>query len=266
MGQNSRTSLTQAVAEELHAPIASIRMVMADTDLTHFDNGTVGSQTTPPNVAGDPPGRRSRARNLDRLASQKWMVERASIQVADGKVTTGSRSAGFGELTLGQKLTRTIPATVALAPATEWKVAGTSVAKVNGPEIVTGAHKYTYDTRTPGMLHGKVLYPPSFGATLVSLDSAAAEAMPDVKVVHDVDFVGVTAPDSFTAEKAVTSLKAEWKPAIAETSAKDVYSYFKKNSRDATPDGAGLTAYTVAYIAHVPLEPRSPLAHGRTIR
>jgi nicotinate dehydrogenase subunit B len=262
VGQNARTSLTQAVAEELRAPVASISMVLADTDLTPFDNGTVGSQTTPQMW---PVIRRAAAaarETLVDLASQKWMVERSVIQVADGKVTAGSRSAGFGELTHGEKLTRTISTSVALVPATEWKIAGTSLPKVNGREIVTGAHKYTYDTRAPEMLYGKVLYPPSFGATLVSLDSAAAEAMPGVKVVRDGDFAGVTAPDSFTAEKAVAALKAEWKPVVAEASSKDVYAYFKKNGRDAT-DGAGLTAYTVAYIAHVPLEPRSALAQWK---
>jgi isoquinoline 1-oxidoreductase len=107
-----------------------------------------------------------------------------------------------------------------------------------------------------------VLYPPSFGATLVSLDSAAAEAMPGVKVVRDGDFVGVAAADPLTAEKAVAALKAEWKPLLAEASSKDVFAYFKQNSRDAAA-GTGLTAYTVAYIAHVPLEPRSALAQWK---
>src|SRR5437870_12960920 len=32
VGQNSRTALTQAVAEELHTPIHSIQLVMGDTD------------------------------------------------------------------------------------------------------------------------------------------------------------------------------------------------------------------------------------------
>jgi isoquinoline 1-oxidoreductase len=262
VGQNARTSLTQAVAEELRAPVASIRMVLADTELTPYDFGTVGSQTTPQMW---PVIRRAAAaarETLVDLASQKWMVERSAIQVADGKVTAGSRSAGFGELTHGEKLTRTIAASAALAPAAEWKIAGTSLPKVNGPEMVTGAHRYTYDTKAPGMLYGKVLHPPSFGATLVSLDSAEAEAMPGVKVVHEGDFVGVTAPDPFTAENAVAALKAEWKAVAAEASSKDVYAYFKKNGRDAT-DGAGLTAYTVAYIAHVPLEPRSALAQWK---
>jgi isoquinoline 1-oxidoreductase len=259
VGQNARTSLTQAVAEELRAPVANIRMVMGDTDLTPFDMGTFGSQTTPQMW---PVIRRAAAaarETLVDLASQKWMVERASVQVADGKVTAGSHTAGFGEITNGQKLTKTIPTSVALEPAAEWKVAGHSIPKVNGREMVTGAHKYAYDVCPKGTLYGKVLYPPSFGATLSSLDSSAAEAMPGVKVVHDGDFVGVTAPDPFTAEKAVAALKAGWKPLAAEASSQDVFAYFKKNSRDAasTPN---LTAYTVAYIAHVPLEPRAAVA------
>src|SRR5215813_13053443 len=47
IGQNIRTSLTQAVAEELGAPIASISLVMADTAKTPYDMGTFGSRTTP---------------------------------------------------------------------------------------------------------------------------------------------------------------------------------------------------------------------------
>jgi nicotinate dehydrogenase subunit B len=266
VGQNSRTSLTQAVAEELRAPVASIRMIMGDTTQTPFDQGTFGSNTTPQMWPQMRKAAASAREMLMDLASEKWMVERASVSVASGKVTSGSRSAGFGELTHGEKLTRTITASAALTPATEWKVAGKSVPKVNGRAIVTGAHKYAYDIKRPGMQYGKVLYPPSFGATLASLDNSAAEAMPGVKVVREGDFVGVTAPDPQTAEKALAALKAEWKPVVAETSSRDVYPYFKKTSRDGAADGSGdaskrqLTSYTVAYIAHVPLEPRAAVA------
>src|ERR1700732_1780968 len=47
LGQNIRTSLTQAVADELRVPMAAVRLVMADTGLTPFDMGTFGSMTTP---------------------------------------------------------------------------------------------------------------------------------------------------------------------------------------------------------------------------
>jgi len=260
VGQNSRTSLTQAVAEELRAPVSSIRMIMGDTTLTPFDMGTFGSQTTPQMWPQIRKAAASAREMLVDLASQKWMVDRGTVSIANGKVTSGSRSAGFGELTHGEKLAKTITTSAALTPAAEWKVAGTSVPKVGGREMVTGAHKYAYDIKRPGMQYGKVLYPPSYGATLTSLDGSAAEAMPGVKVVRDGDFVGVTAPDPAAAEKALAALKAEWKQLVAETSSRDVYPYFKKTSRDGDQSSPKLTSYTIAYIAHVPLEPRAAVA------
>lgn len=272
VGQNSRTSLTQAVAEELHAPVGSVRMVMGDTVLTPFDMGTFGSQTTPQMWPQMRRAAASAREMLVDLASQKWMIDRASIRVSDGKVTSGAHSAGFGDLTRGQKLTNMISANGGLTPASEWKTAGTSVPKVNGREIVTGSHRYAFDVKRPGMLYGKVLYPPSFGATLESLDGAAAGAIPGVTVVHvpkaangqgedtQHDFIGVTAPDPATAEKALSLLKAQWKQPAAETNSKDVYAYFKKTSRDGDASNPRLASYQVAYIAHTPLEPRAAVA------
>jgi isoquinoline 1-oxidoreductase len=269
VGQNARTSLTAAAAEELHAPPASIRLVMGDTALTPVDMGTVGSMTTPrmwPQIRRAAAAAREM---LTDLAAQKWAVDRTSITVADGRVTAGSRSAGFGELTKGQELTRTIPASVVLSAPAEWKVAGTSVPKVDGRAIVTGAHRYAFDMKRPGMLYAKVLYPPSFGASLVSLDDRAAKAIPGVRVIrvtansaregagHDV--VGVLSADPDAAEKGLAALQAEWQSDAGQTNSQDVFTYFKQHANGAAPS-SGLTVYTVAYIAHTPLEPRAALA------
>jgi nicotinate dehydrogenase subunit B len=258
VGQNARTSLTQAVAEELRTPVSSIRMVMGDTGLTPYDMGTFGSQTTPRMWPQIRKASATAREMLIDLASRQWSVERGAVKIADGRITAGSQSAGFGELTKGQKLQQTIPTSAALTAPAEWKVAGTSVEKVGAREIVTGAHRYSFDITRPGMQHGKVLYPPSFGATLTSLDSSAAEAIPGVKVVREGDFLGVTAPDATTAERALAALKAEWEQLPAEASNRDVYEYFKKTAQSTGP--SGLTSYNVAYIAHVPLEPRAAVA------
>jgi nicotinate dehydrogenase subunit B len=260
VGQNSRTSLTQAIAEELRAPVSSISMVMGDTALTPYDMGTFGSRTTPTMWPQMRKAAAAAREMLIDLAAQKWGVDRGSITVANGRAAAGTRSAGFGELTHGQKLEKSIPASVTLEAATEWKLAGTSVEKVNGREIVTGAHRYAFDVRRPQMLYGKVLRPDSFGATLVSLDSTAAAAMPGVKVVRDGNFVGLTARDPETAEKALAALRAEWKPVAGQTNSHDVFEYFRSHAKNAPASRDALTAYTVAYIAHVPLEPRAAVA------
>jgi isoquinoline 1-oxidoreductase len=260
VGQNARTSLTQAVAEELHAPVASIRMIMGDTALTPFDMGTFGSMTTPRMWPQIRKAAATAREMLVDLAAEKWSVDRSTVRIADGKAASGAHTAGFGELTKGQKLTRTIPTSATLTPAAEWKVAGTSVPKVGARDIVTGAHKYSFDIKRPGMLYGKVLHPPSYGATLVSLDSKAAEAMPGVKVFRDGDFAGVTASNPDTAERALLALVPEWKPLAAEASSRDVFDYFRKTAQNAPAPNPSLTSYTIAYIAHVPLEPRAAVA------
>jgi isoquinoline 1-oxidoreductase len=47
VGQNIRTSLAQAVAEELRVAPGSVQLIMGDTDRVPFDMGTFGSRTTP---------------------------------------------------------------------------------------------------------------------------------------------------------------------------------------------------------------------------
>ena len=257
VGQNTRTALTQAVAEELRTPVESVTLVMGDTDLTPFDAGTFGSLSTP---RMSPQLRKAAAtarEMLIDLAAEQWQTSRASVTLRDGKVTAGAHSAGFGQLTQGQKLTRTISA-AALTPAADWTVMGKWVPKVNGRSIVTGSHHYTADHKLPGMLYGKVLRPPAYGAKLESLDASGVASMPGVKVVHQGDFAGVAAGDPLIAERALEALKPVWSAPPAQPSSKDLDGYLRQNCTASLPKPRQV--YTVAYIAHTPLEPRAAVA------
>ena len=99
VGQNIRTSLSQAVAEELHAPVESIQMVMADTQLTPYDMGTFGSLSTP---RMSPQLRRAAAaarEMLIDLAAETWKVDRSDLTAADGSIV---RAEDQGEAPLRQ--------------------------------------------------------------------------------------------------------------------------------------------------------------------
>jgi len=281
VGQNIRTSLTQAVAEELHVPVSAITMVMGDTKLTPYDRGTFGSRTTPEmnlqlrKVA-------SAARDtLIVLAASQWQVDRKRLTAADGKVTDseGKRSVEYAALVKGKQLTETLPADDPLIPATQWTVAGQPLPKINGRDFVTGKHRYPSDQKLPDMLYGKVLRPASFGATLSSLDTKEAEKIPGVVVVHDGNFVGVAAPTTEIAARALTAIRAEWK-SPPQISNKELFEYLKKNPAEgggpidspfrhetgsmdkalASADYHLEQTYTTNYIAHCPLEPRAALA------
>jgi nicotinate dehydrogenase subunit B len=253
VGQNARTSLTQAVAEELGAPLRSIELVMGDTERTPYDMGTFGSMTTPQMV---PQLRKAAAAARAMLPAGPW------------------ESINFAEVAKNGTLVKGVTGAAKPKPAAEWKVMGTSVPKVHGREMVTGKHRYTSDVKLPEMLYGRVLRPEKFDATLVSLDSSAAKNIAGVTVVHDGEFAGVAASTPHAAAAAVSALKAEWK-SPPQTSSKTLFSDLLQpaegDRRQANETGSvekGLadaahkleSSYTVAYIAHAPLEPRAAIA------
>jgi nicotinate dehydrogenase subunit B len=277
MGQNIRTSLAQHVSEELRVPVDAIRFIMGDTDQTPWDAGTFGSRTTP-TMAPQLRAMAAAAREaIVALAAERWGTEPAGLAADSGKVTRPSTgdSLSYGELTRGQKLIQYVAVQPALTPAKDWKVAGTSVPKVDGREFVTGRHLYTSDFSRPGMLHGKVLRPSGFQASLGSVDTEPASRVPGVTVVRDGDFVGVAGPDLSSAERALAGIRAAWK-IPPQASDKELWADLKRNvepgergERQTTGSVEDALAsaqvklertYTVAYIAHAPLEPRAAVA------
>jgi len=284
IGQNIRTSLAQLVAEELLVPFDSITMVMGDTDLVPYDMGTFGSQSTPqmgPRLRGMAA---TAHQTLIQMAAKQWGVDAASLTAADGKVTNpaSKQTLTYGQLTRGEQIVTSVSSSALLTPATAWKVAGTAISKVNGREFVTGKHKYPSDISLPGMMFGKVLRATGFNATLVSVDTSSAEKIPGVKMVRDGDFIGVVAPDAYTAEQAISAIQAKW-TVPSQPSNQNIFNYLKNTpeagrGRGARPNASVQPAvaataqsadsqaiqlaqsYTLQYIAHAPLEPRAAVA------
>jgi nicotinate dehydrogenase subunit B len=273
VGQNIRTTLSQVAADELRVPVTSIRMIMADTDLTPFDQGTFGSRSVPTMA---PQIRRAAAaarESLIDLAAQQLKVDRIILVCDGGKVTNPDtkQSLTFAEVTKGQKLVKTIMVNVRTAAPDQWKITGRSERKVNGREMVTGKHRYTSDIKRPGMVVGKVFRAPAYNSTLVSADTKKAESIGGVKVVRDGEFLGVTAPNELIASQALSAINARWdsKPHLSE---KELYEALKKTDQGRPTERGSIEqgmaqadhklqeTYKVAYIAHVPLEPRAAVA------
>jgi isoquinoline 1-oxidoreductase len=284
MGQNIRTSLAQAVAEELHVPVEMIHLVMGDTDVVPFDMGTFGSRTTPTMAPQLRKAAAAARESLIELAAQQLSVEPASLKIVDARFVNHdkSKSLSLAEVAKGRQLVKLIPQDIATTQPKDWTIAGTSVTKVDAREFVTGRHKYTSDIKRDGMLYGKIVRPATFNAVLVSADSKSAEAIPGVKVVHDGNFIGVIAADQQTANRAVNAIAVDWKSPGQPSNAELVEVLRKPtttrgggegggNSRPQGSIADGLQAadkkleqtYTVAYIAHAPLEPRAAVAEWK---
>jgi isoquinoline 1-oxidoreductase len=250
IGQGARTLLTQCVAEELQVDPAKVHIVMGDTGQVPDDGGTYGSLTTPLTV----PAVRQAA------AAARELLQKMSP---------------------AQAMRSELPVNVNLTDSRDWKVLGKSLPNVNGHAIVTGTLKYSTDIKLAGMGAGKVIRPEAYSADLVSYDATAAERIPGVKVVRDGNLLGVVAADEPTAARAAGLVRTEWKERNLLPAA-EVFAYFRKNSTPPVADfntrypplfekGSVSEAlakaeqryqaeYTLAYIAHVPIEPRAAVA------
>ncbi len=254
VGQNIRTSLAQAVADELGVALDAVRLVMADTGRTPFDPGTFGSRSTPGMA---PLLRRAAAAAREVLldvAAERWEANRDDLQVQGGRVVhpeTG-QALGFGELAQGQALAAVVPDDMPTLPRASWQLSGTSAMKVGAVALVTGTHRYASDVKRPGMRYGKMLRPAGFGATLQALDVRGAEALPGVLVVQEgeanlsglsgagaappgaaglASVVGVVAADEGTTTRAVAALRAQWE-VPPQPAAGELFSYLKTHPAD----------------------------------
>ena len=209
------------------------------------------------------------------------IVVMAGTNHLGGLQAATDKKAKVAEVAKGRKLVKVIPDNIAITQPKEWTAAGISALKVNARDFVTGKHQYTSDIKREGMLYGKVVRPSAFNATLVSAETKAAEAIAGVKVVTDGNFIGVVASDQQTATKAAGAIATDWK-APGQPSNAQLFDVLRKPATErrgggegggggARPQGSiadGLAAadkkleqtYTVAYIAHAPLEPRAAVA------
>jgi isoquinoline 1-oxidoreductase len=220
---------------------------------------------------------------LVRLAAERWNADTAGLVVQDGVIRnkkTG-QTISYADLAGSEDVTdafkKGVSSDVALRSVSEWNVLGESVARPNSRDIVTGAHHYPSDVVRPNMLYGKILRPPSFGATLESIELSKAREMKDVFVFRDDQFVGCVAPSSFLAAQALDAIAqtASWKT-TPQPSSRELYSHLKQHARtgsgsrprtNGSTDSAFARAskvlsetYTLAYVQHTPMEPRAAIA------
>lgn len=280
VGQDNATALAMLVAEELRVPLAAVRMVMGDTDVCPFDIGTFGSRSMP-DAGQDLLAAAATARQeLTAMAATAWEVDPGKLSAGDGSVKDNStgRTVTYAELLRGVRRTVTAAGDAPLTDRRAWRTAGTPTPKPSAAAAVRGARRFTSDLSLPGMLHGKVLRPPAYGATLRAAGLSAARRLPGVIAVHEGSFVAVAAPDPVTAAHALGLIDAQW-DRTAQPTEQGLWQHLRRNPRDAQGWGgpfrhetgdvtAALAAaevrlaatYTTAYIAHVPLEPRAAVA------
>jgi nicotinate dehydrogenase subunit B len=275
LGQGIVTALSQIAAEELELPLARVHMISGDTEKTPDEGFTSGSQSIENGgVALRLAGAEVRAILLD-LAVKRLGVEASTLAVADGVISTpDGHKVTYAELARDADLHREATARAKPKLPLSHRIVGKSIARFDIPAKVTGGAAYVQDLRLPGMLHGRVVRLPSYGAKLEAIDEAKIKAMPGVvAVVRDGSFLGVIAEREEQAIRASEALgkTAKWRPGPALPDQATLYDHLLSlpdephvisEKQAALPDGARVieATYRKPYICHAAIGPSCAVA------
>jgi CO/xanthine dehydrogenase Mo-binding subunit len=207
IGQGIVTAAAQLAADELDIDMKRLVIVSGDTRFVPNEGVTAGSQSMQyGGVAVQIAAAELRAYLIAR-AAEKLGVDAAKLKVVDGTVSGGVKSVTYWELVAGQKIDLEATGTVKVKAAKDRRYIGKKVGRLDIPPKATGALIFIQDLRPDGMLHGRVVRPPAYGAKLVSVDRDVT-TMPGVKrVVRDGSFLGVIAEREEQAMAAADALR-----------------------------------------------------------
>lgn len=213
MGQGIITSLPQMMADELNVPLGKVKMIMGDTDLCPFDQGTWGSMST--RIFG--PAMRAAAAEargvMVDLASKQLGVPASQLEVKEGVITDSKnpqKKLSYGEISKGKKIEKFLDIKPSVEDYTKFTYVGKPYKRSDAYLKVTGEAKYTADLSLPGMVFARILRPPSHGAKLTSVDTSEAEKVPGTKILKDKDFIAVINENKDKADEAIVKIKSDY--------------------------------------------------------
>jgi CO/xanthine dehydrogenase Mo-binding subunit len=244
LGTGVETALAQIVAEELDVPFNKIHMSGVDTAKAIDQGITAGSRTI---ERGGPQLRQAAAaarQELLKLAAARLNSTPDKLTVKDGVVSDGKSTVSYGQLIGGKQFNVKITAegtgwNMKVAPEVraknfkDYKIVGTSPKRIDLPPKLTGEFVYAHDVRVPGMVHGRVVRPPTITSKPTSIDESAAKSIPGfVKAVQEGSFVGVVCATEWAAIKAAKALKVTWsQPATKMPASYDELFGYIKNTK-----------------------------------
>jgi CO/xanthine dehydrogenase Mo-binding subunit len=238
LGQGVKTALIQIAAEQLYVPPQRIRLITADTRQTPDEGYTAGSNSMKDSGTAIMNAAAQVREILIARASARLGVTADRLKAQEGAVLADDgRWLGFGELVTDDLTRARADGQSKLKDPATYTVVGKSMPRVDIPAKVSGGAAYVQDLRLPGMVHARVVRPPSYGARLRALDTAVVEKMPGVlKVVRDGSFVAVVAAHEFEAVQAMRALGASirWdeRPTLPDQA--DLYAYLQRLPADVT--------------------------------
>ena len=254
LGTGIETALAQIAAEELDVSLRKIKVDMGDTSKTIDQATTSGSRTI---ERAGPQVRQAAAaarKELLRLAAERLGAPAEKLTVRDGVVSVAgnpSKRVSYAQLIGGKRFNLKIQAEgrgnelklaqdVKAKDPKDYTTVGKPVPRFDLPPKVTGEAVYIHDMRVPGMLHGRVIRPPTINTAPLSIDESSVKNIPGfVKVVREGNFVGVVAKTEWSAIQAAEKLQVTWSQPKFKLPANpdELYAYLKNTKSFTTQKG-----------------------------
>ena len=245
LGTGTRTALAQMAADELDVTFERIEMVMGDTGTTP-DQWLTGANLTISQGGSELRRAAASARHaLVARAAERLGVPASELLVEDGIVRAKgnpSRFVAYQDLLGADGFQMKVDPKAPLKKASEYRVVGRSIPRVDIPGKVTGEWPYVHDFRLPGMLHARVIRPDEHGARLVSYDDAAARKVSGfVQTVRKDGFLAVVAKTEWASIKAARAMQVTWSAGSGLPDQKDIFDLWRKGktAKDETSQKAG---------------------------
>jgi nicotinate dehydrogenase subunit B len=277
MGQGIITSLAQEMADEIDVSFEKVRMFMGDTDLCPWDGGTNGSRTT---RSFGPRMREAAAEAraiLIGMGSEKLKAPVSQLEVKDGviidKLNPGNKVT-YAELTRGRRIEKHLENKPPVKAYTDFKYTGNPLMKQDSRLKVTGEARFTGDIQLPGMLHARLLRPPSHGAKLASADLSVAEKIKGVRIVRDGDMIAALSENRDLADEAIARIRGEYAINEMKVDDKNIFDHILRADSNANvvssngdiaagrqlSDTVIESEFHNSYVAHAPIEPHTAAA------
>jgi nicotinate dehydrogenase subunit B len=222
MGQGLEVAIAQIVAEELDVSVEHVTIRMGDTAITCNQGGASGSTGV---SLGARPLRNAAAearRILLERAAVSLKVPAEKLSVTNGIVTTSDspvRSVSYAELIGGQHFNSPVSWNEQVGnfmdvkgqakpkSLRDYQLVGKSVPRRDVAGKIFGSADYVTDVRIPGMLHARMIRPPTGGSTIASVNP---DSIKNARVVRENEFLAVVAEKEWDAIEAARTLEVKW--------------------------------------------------------
>lgn len=215
VGTGLRIAVAQMAAEELGIPATRVTVIDGDTGICPDQGGTGGSTGL---TRGGTEIRQAAAtarQALLGLAATRLGRPASELTIAEGEVRPlgGGSGVRVAELIGDRRFSVKVDPQAPLRTPSQYTVVGKPLLRPDVPAKTSARHQYVHDVKLPGMLHARVVRPPSVGATLTSVDESSLRGIPDARAVRVGNFLAVVAKGEWAAVRGAEALKATWSEA-----------------------------------------------------